>query len=221
LDLEPSDTIENVKQKIQDSQGFLPEQQTLYFAGNLLENGFTLSDYNITGSSLLFLYLLSAEPVKEKIDREKIRLKCLAEVLADLKAQKIPPLNTLQCAEIDGVQSSNHALISQKLLDLNEESRADLVKIKATVKRVVIIEKLSNAEIARHIYASDLVDIGAFEKGDPNRSAITALLRKLPATEIDTFEEVQSAILREKLDIKDRKDRLAQLKDRLSKKAIL
>ncbi len=221
LDLEPSDTILNVKQKILDSQGFLPEQQTLYYAGNLLENGLTLSDYNISGSSLLFLYLLSAEPAKEKIDREKIRLKCLAEVLADLKAQKIPPFNTLQCAEFDGVQSSNHALIAQKLLDLNEESRADLVKIKATVKRVVIIEKLSNAEISRNIYASDLVDIGAFEKGDPNRSSVTALLRKLPATEIDTFEEVQSAILRQKLVIKDRKDRLSQLQDRLSKKAIL
>ena len=116
---------------------------------------------------------------------------------------------------------SASALITEKLLALDEESRADLGKIKATAKRVVIIEKLANAEISSHIYASDLVDIGLFEKSDPNRSSITALLRKLPATEIDTFEEVQGAILREKLLIKERKDQLARLKDRLNKKVIL
>ena len=221
LDVEPSDTIENVKTKIQDYEGFPPDQQTLYYAGNLLEDGRTLSDYNITGSSLLFLYLPSTEPAKVKIDREKIRAKCLADVLADLKVEKNPPLTTFQCADIDGVQSSNYALITEKLLALDEESRADLGKIKATAKRVVIIEKLANAEISSHIYASDLVDIGLFEKSDPNRSSITALLRKLPSTEIDTFEEVQGAIFREKLLIKERKDQLARLKDRLNKKVIL
>jgi len=218
LDVEPSDTIENVKTKIQDKEGFPPDQQTLYYAGNLLEDGRTLSDYNITRSSLLFLYLPSTEPAQVKIDHEKIRAKCLADVLADLKAEKNPPLTTFQCADIDGLQSSNYALITEKLLALDEEARADLGKIKATVKRVVIIEKLSNSEISSHIYASDLVDIGLFEKSDPNRSSITALLRKLPATEIDTYEEVQVAILREKALIKARKYNLVQLSARLSKK---
>jgi ubiquitin len=217
LDVEPSDTIENVKTKIQDKEGFPPDQQTLYFAGNLLEDGRTLSDYNITGSALFFLYLPSTEPVKEKIDREKIRAKCLAEVFADLKSQKIPPVANFQCADIDGVQSSNHALISEKLLALDEEARADLGQIKASVKRIVIIEKLSNSEISSHIYAIDLVEIGLFEKSDPNQSAITASLRKLPATEIDTYEEVQANILREKAQIKARKDKLAGLKARLNK----
>ena len=217
LDVEPSDTIENVKTKIQDKEGFPPDQQTLYFAGNLLEDGLTLSDYNITGSALFFLYLPSTEPLKEKIDREKIRAKCLAEVFADLKSQKIPLLANFQCADIDGVQSSNHALITEKLLALNEDARADLGKIKAAVKRVVIIEKLSNSEISSHIYASDLVDIGLFEKSDPNRSSITALLRKLPAAEIDTYEEVQGAIQKAKVVIKARKDNLIQLNARLSK----
>ena len=166
----------------------------------------------------MFLYLPSTEPAKVKIDHEKIRAKCLADVLADLKVEKNPPLTTFQCADIDGLQSSNYALITEKLLALDEEARADLGKIKATVKRVVIIEKLSNSEISSHIYASDLVDIGLFEKSDPNRSAITAILRKLPATEIDTYEEVQVDILREKALIKARKDNLVQLNARLSKK---
>ena len=180
IEVEPSDTIENIKDKVQCKEGIPPEDQNYVFADKKLEDEKTLEDYNIQEESKLYLVLMRGcrlPPIYINYEGKKTEMRiCICHGVKFLKEQiekqfKIKP--EFQVLRLNGeiLKDKNNKNV---LKNLKTSSKIDFINTKAKEDFEVddndFKEKYKNelSQLEEMGYCDEIINIEALKLGGGN-----------------------------------------------------
>jgi ubiquitin len=113
LEVEPSDSIESVRAKIQDAEGISPDLMKLFLNNELLEDGRTLSDYNIQAND----YIKTSNTISQLATKE-LKQKAKLDLAAAKRSADGNPRATYDITELPTQYNDNSVIDNPNLSGL-------------------------------------------------------------------------------------------------------
>ena len=130
------------------------------------------------------------------------------EIRNSLASKKTLTVDQLLRADFNGVTTKNLELINAEIAKLTEEYKQDLQQIEKIVLKYATVDKVAQ----KKTYSSyDLVSVGLIPKESKIKTSILSALKKLPGSDLDTYEKIQAVVASVEKKEVDRKARLATI----------
>jgi hypothetical protein len=178
-------------------------------AGTSSASGATVSITMPASQSEIDAAALAAQKAAEA-KREAEKQAARNEITNAVKTSQDVKLEMFTKAEISGVTAANIAAVQTEISALPQSSRVDLSQVLKIARKYEVVGMVASDRVAS-IYSDSLIEIGLITKGSKHKAALTAAIKKLPASERSSFASIKKVIDAEMDEIQARKDRLANV----------
>lgn len=153
--------------------------------------------------------------LQARINREALIAASRARVIKNIQEKKVITVSDLAASELPVSSERILARANIELQSLQAKNPTGAISIEsvtAVLRQETVVEQLSNPVGQAPLRTFDLVSTGLMEGKNPNKTLIFIWLKKLPTSNVDSFEKIKNAISTLERDIQARKEKLAKLR---------